>query len=380
VSHRPRASAPRQWRCRGHSLVFLRPAHLRQSRLIQPRSRRRNPIMPSGQRRGKALSLSMLDVQAGCSRLFAALLFALFRGCSRRRCAATRWPRARARPSPGWSTARSTATAVPASPASPISAATATGPGRPSNQANWYAFGRFAWDPEAASDIVAREWAAVTFAPRPALVDRVATMMAGSREAVVDYMTPLGLAHQTATGHHYGPGPWIADLARPEWNPVYYSHADKGGIGFDRTASGSDAIGQYAPGVARMLADPAATPERDLLWFHHVACDARAGYRCRTLRQDRDLPRHPGARSTLVARRQPRLLDVAQRPQPAARRGASGARPRLVRGATFLLCAGQPVTPKTRRDRTPVTVNPVKYPYRIIIACGFILSPRTGRS
>jgi alpha-glucuronidase len=115
----------------------------------------------------------------------------------------------------------------------------------------------------------------VTFAPRPALVDRVATMMAGSREAVVDYMTPLGLAHQTATGHHYGPGPWIADLARPEWNPVYYSHADKGGIGFDRTASGSDAIGQYAPGVARMLADPAATPERDLLWFHHVAWDHR---------------------------------------------------------------------------------------------------------
>jgi alpha-glucuronidase len=138
------------------------------------------------------------------------------------------------------------------------------------NQANWYTFGRFAWDPDIASDTVAREWAAMTFGPRPALVDRIAAMMAGSREAVVDYMTPLGLAHQMATSHHYGPGPWISDLARPEWNPVYYNRADKGGIGFDRTATGSNAIGQYAAGVARLLADPATTPERELLWFHHL--------------------------------------------------------------------------------------------------------------
>ncbi|QXQ05163.1 alpha-glucuronidase [Sphingosinicellaceae bacterium] len=138
------------------------------------------------------------------------------------------------------------------------------------NQANWYAFGRFAWDPEASSDAVAREWAAMTFAPRAAVVEPIARMMAGSREAVVDYMTPLGLAHQMATGHHYGPGPWIADLARPEWNPVYYSRADKDGIGFDRTASGSDAVAQYAPAIARQLADPATTPERELLWFHHL--------------------------------------------------------------------------------------------------------------
>lgn len=143
------------------------------------------------------------------------------------------------------------------------------------NQANWYAFGRFAWDPDAASGMIAREWAAMTFGPRPALVDRIAAMMAGSREAVVDYMTPLGLAHQMATGHHYGPGPWIADLARPEWNPVYYSRADRHGIGFDRTASGSNAISQYAPDMARILADPATTPERELLWFHHVAWDYR---------------------------------------------------------------------------------------------------------
>ncbi|MBE2993222.1 alpha-glucuronidase [Sphingomonas sp. CFBP 13603] len=143
------------------------------------------------------------------------------------------------------------------------------------NQANWYAFGRMAWDPTLGAAPVAREWAAMTFAPSPAVVDPVTRMMMGSREAVVDYMTPLGLAHVMATGHHYGPGPWIADLKRPEWNPVYYHRADKAGIGFDRTKTGSDAVAQYAPDLARRLADPATTPERELLWFHHVPWDRR---------------------------------------------------------------------------------------------------------
>ncbi len=138
------------------------------------------------------------------------------------------------------------------------------------NQANWYAFGRLAWNPTLGAAPVAREWAAMTFAPSPRIVDPVVRMMMGSREAVVDYMTPLGLAHVMATGHHYGPAPWVADLKRPEWNPVYYHRADKAGIGFDRTATGSNGIAQYAPGLARLLADPATTPERDLLWFHHV--------------------------------------------------------------------------------------------------------------
>ncbi len=136
------------------------------------------------------------------------------------------------------------------------------------NQANWYAFGRMAWDPALGADAVAREWAAMTFSP--ALARPVVAMMMGSREAVVDYTGPLGLAHLMATGHHYGPGPWIADLKRPEWNPVYYHRADRAGIGFDRTASGSNAVAQYAPEVARRFADPATTPERDLLWFHHL--------------------------------------------------------------------------------------------------------------
>lgn len=143
------------------------------------------------------------------------------------------------------------------------------------NQADWYAFGRMAWNPDLTAEAVAREWAALTFSPNKAVVDPVVTMMMGSREAAVDYMTPLGLAHVMGTGHHYGPAPWVSELGRPEWNPVYYHKADATGIGFDRTRSGSNAIAQYAPPIAKRLAKPATTPERDLLWFHHVGWDDR---------------------------------------------------------------------------------------------------------
>lgn len=138
------------------------------------------------------------------------------------------------------------------------------------NQADWYAFGRMAWDTSLTAEAVAREWAAMTFSPDPRVVQPVVSMMMGSREAAVDYMTPLGLAHVMATGHHYGPGPWVSELARPEWNPVYYHKADRNGVGFDRTATGSNAIAQYAPALARRWAKPATTPEVDLLWFHHL--------------------------------------------------------------------------------------------------------------
>jgi alpha-glucuronidase len=143
------------------------------------------------------------------------------------------------------------------------------------NQADWYAFGRMAWNPDLTAQAVAREWVAQTFSPAPAFVDPVVAMMMGSREAAVNYMTPLGLAHIMATGHHYGPAPWVSELARPEWNPVYYHRADASGIGFDRTKSGSNAVAQYAPALARQLADPKTTPERELLWFHHVGWDDR---------------------------------------------------------------------------------------------------------
>ncbi|KHL24652.1 alpha-glucuronidase [Croceibacterium mercuriale] len=143
------------------------------------------------------------------------------------------------------------------------------------DQANWYAFGRLAWDHTLSAEAIAAEWAAQTFRPDPALTGPVAAMMMGSRQAVVDYMTPLGLAHLMGTGHHHGPAPWIADLARPEWNPAYYHRADRQGIGFDRTASGSNAVAQYAPPLAARFADPATTPEADLLWFHHLPWDHR---------------------------------------------------------------------------------------------------------
>ncbi|HYD25200.1 MAG TPA: alpha-glucuronidase family glycosyl hydrolase [Croceibacterium sp.] len=141
------------------------------------------------------------------------------------------------------------------------------------DQANWYAFGRLAWNPDLSSEQIAREWAAQTFSREPAFLARVVPMMLGSHQAVVDYMNPLGLAHLFATGHHYGPAPWVCDLARPEWNPCYYHRADARGIGFDRTASGSNALEQYAPSVAAQWRDPRTIDPAYLLWFHHVPWD-----------------------------------------------------------------------------------------------------------
>ena len=138
------------------------------------------------------------------------------------------------------------------------------------DQANWYAFGRLAWNPDLTAEAIAREWVGQTFVRDAEPRDAIVRMMDGSRETVVKYMTPFGLAHLMATGHHYGPGPWVCDLARPEWNPCYYHRADADGIGFDRTPSGSDALGQYATKVAKQWADPATMDERYLLWFHHV--------------------------------------------------------------------------------------------------------------
>jgi alpha-glucuronidase len=141
------------------------------------------------------------------------------------------------------------------------------------DQANWYAYGRLAWNPDASARDIAHEWIAQTFSNDPRVVKPVADMMMMSREAVVNYMTPLGLHHLMGTGHHHGPAPWIDNLNRPDWNPVYYHRADKQGIGFDRTASGSNAVAQYAPALARAFSDPRTTPEKDLLWFHHLPWD-----------------------------------------------------------------------------------------------------------
>lgn len=141
------------------------------------------------------------------------------------------------------------------------------------DQANWYAFGRLAWNPNGDAREIARDWAAMTWGQ--AAAEPIVAMMMRSHEAVVDYMMPLGLNHLFATGHHYGPGPWVDDLAREDWNPVYFHKADRNGIGFDRTPSGSNAAAQYAPVLARKFSDPKAVPENLLLWFHHVSWDRR---------------------------------------------------------------------------------------------------------
>ncbi len=138
------------------------------------------------------------------------------------------------------------------------------------DQANWYVFGRLAWDPSLSSRDIAEEWTRMTFSNDERFVGPVVDMMMRSREAVVDYMTPLGLHHLMGRGHHYGPGPWVEGGPRADWTSVYYHRANKDGIGFDRTKTGSNAVAQYAPEVAKVFGDRTKIPEELLLWFHHV--------------------------------------------------------------------------------------------------------------
>jgi alpha-glucuronidase len=142
-------------------------------------------------------------------------------------------------------------------------------------QANWYAFGRLAWDPNLAPRRIAEEWVRMTFTRDPATAERIVRMMLESYEALVDYMTPLGLHHIMWPGHHYGPAPWWDKAERPDWNSVYYHRADARGLGFDRTATGSDAVSCYNPPIRDLFANIATCPEKFLLWFHHVPWDYR---------------------------------------------------------------------------------------------------------
>ena len=138
-------------------------------------------------------------------------------------------------------------------------------------QANWYCFGRLAWNISLSSEQIVDEWLKMTFSTDPAFVEPVKAMMLESREAVVNYMMPLGLAHLFAWHHHYGPQPWL-DIpgARPDWMPWYYHKADSLGVGFDRTATGSDAVSQYFPPLCDLYNDIQTCPENLILWFHHV--------------------------------------------------------------------------------------------------------------
>ncbi|HEX7803219.1 MAG TPA: alpha-glucuronidase family glycosyl hydrolase [Pseudoxanthomonas sp.] len=141
------------------------------------------------------------------------------------------------------------------------------------DQANWYAFGRMAWDPTSSSREIAEDWVRMTFSNDDRFVAPVVDMMMGSRQAAVDYMTPLGLHHVMGRGHHYGPGPWVEGGPRADWTSVYYHRADRNGIGFDRSQKGSKAVAQYAAPLSETFGDPERVPEDLLLWFHHVPWD-----------------------------------------------------------------------------------------------------------
>ena len=142
------------------------------------------------------------------------------------------------------------------------------------SQANWYAFGRLAWNPDMSSLDIAEEWLEQTFTTDANFVRPVASMMMESREACVKYMMPLGLHHIFKFDHHYGPEPDGFKAEYPlEWCPVYYHKADKQGVGFDRSSKGTDAVSQYRPEMAKLYDDIETCPENLLLWFHHVPWD-----------------------------------------------------------------------------------------------------------
>ena len=141
----------------------------------------------------------------------------------------------------------------------------------PFAQANWYAFGRLAWDYNLSSGEIAKEWLAQTFSANPTFIATAQNIMLQSHEALVNYMTPLGLAHIMYNGHHYGPMPWGNTLGRPDWNPVYYHKADNYGLGFDRTATGTNALSQFNKEVASAWLDSNSCADTYLLWFHHVS-------------------------------------------------------------------------------------------------------------
>jgi alpha-glucuronidase len=150
-------------------------------------------------------------------------------------------------------------------------------------QANWYVFGRLAWNNKLTAKEIAVEWLKQTFIHNQSFIDDLSKVMMQSREATVDYMTPIGLHHLMGWNHHHGPEPWCAvPGARPDWMPSYYHKADSAGIGFDRSSSGSNAIEQYSEPLRSMYDNPQLCPEDLMLWFHHLPWDY-------TLRNGKDL-------------------------------------------------------------------------------------------
>jgi alpha-glucuronidase len=143
--------------------------------------------------------------------------------------------------------------------------------GHPFAQANWYSFGRLAWDHSLTAEKIADEWIRMTFSTDKKCLEQLKSIMINSHETAVKYMTPLGLHHIMGWSHHYGPAPWIANRQRADWTSVYYHKADTIGIGFNRTASGSNALNTYSTGIRKKFDHPDSIPRKYLLWFHHVS-------------------------------------------------------------------------------------------------------------
>lgn len=141
--------------------------------------------------------------------------------------------------------------------------------GNPMAQANWYAFGRLAWDHTLSSEGIANEWVRMTLTSDPKAVKTITNLMLKSREIYVDYNTPIGLSRPWS-GIHFAPEPWQEKSVRPDWTAIYYHRADSLGLGFDRTATGSNALAQYSPEVQQKWNNPETCPLPYLLWFHHV--------------------------------------------------------------------------------------------------------------
>ena len=142
--------------------------------------------------------------------------------------------------------------------------------GHPLAQANWYAFGRLAWDHTLSSESLANEWVTMTLTTEQTSAKTITDLLIKSREIYVNYNTPLGLSRPW-TGVHFAPEPWQNRSSRPDWTAVYYHRADSVGLGFDRTVKGSHALAQYRPEVQRQWSNPETCPLPYLLWFHHIA-------------------------------------------------------------------------------------------------------------
>lgn len=140
----------------------------------------------------------------------------------------------------------------------------------PFNQANWYAFGRLAWNYDLTSEQIASEWIAMTLTKNKTAQDKIKTMMMQSLPIYISYTYPLGTAHMMGESHHYGPEPWLAKSGRPDWTSVYYHRADSIGLGFDRTGKVSNALSLYNTEAQKKWGNPDECSLDYLLWFHHV--------------------------------------------------------------------------------------------------------------